>query len=87
VLESSNKGLPADPQAARCIPAAMSDSAFADRLEAIAQEIEGLEHKAIMDIAKLITKAHELFLYKRDEGGFTGWVQARLGYSSSTAYH
>ena len=27
-----------------------------------------------------------LFLYRRDEGGFQGWVERRLGYSRSHAY-
>jgi hypothetical protein len=65
----------------------LSNTDFTEQLEAIALEIEGLVRKATMDIAKRMTKAHELFLYHRDEGGFTGWVQKRLGYSSSTAYN
>jgi hypothetical protein len=58
---------------------------FDEQLEAIALEIESQERGAIMGIAKLITKAHELFSYRRNDG-FIGWVQKRLGYSSSTAY-
>jgi hypothetical protein len=32
------------------------------------------------------SEAHGIFLYKRDEGGFEGWVEARLKISRSTAY-
>jgi len=89
VLESSNKGLPADPQAARCIPAAMSDSAFADRLEAIARDIEifvSNRRRMTLRIAKLVSDAHDLFLYRRNEGGFTGWMKTRFDCSPSSAY-
>jgi hypothetical protein len=89
VLESSNKALLADPQAARRIPAAMSDSAFADRLEAIARDIEifvSNRRRMTLRIAKLVSEAHDLFLYRRDEGGFTGWMKARFNCSPSSAY-
>ena len=29
--------------------------------------------------------AHKLFLYRRDEGGFEGWVEKRLKWSRTTA--
>jgi hypothetical protein len=32
-------------------------------------------------------RARKLFLYKRDEGGFEGWVESRLRYSRTTAYN
>jgi hypothetical protein len=68
---------------------ALSDKEFADRLEAIAQDIETFERtrrKMILRIAKLVSEAHDLFLYRRDEGGFTGWMKARFNCSSSSAY-
>ena len=40
----------------------------------------------IFRIAKLVSDAHDLFLYRRDEGGFTGWMKTRFGCSSSNAY-
>src|SRR6516164_6913521 len=67
----------------------LSDQEFADRLEAIAQDIETFERRRrrmIFRIAKLVSEAHDLFLYRRDEGGFTGWMKARFGCSSSNAY-
>ena len=66
--------------------AAAPDSTLAERLECIAQDIEQLHTKATRQIAERLAQAHELFLYVRDEGGFTGWVEKRLGYSTSTAY-
>jgi hypothetical protein len=72
-------------KAADLVPALLPAD-FAAQLEAIALEIESEERGAMMGIAKRITKAHGLFLYQHDEGGFTGWVQERLNYSVSTAY-
>ena len=69
--------------AATVIP---SDPDFADQLEALARDIEHLERTAIFRIAAGVAKAHELFLNRRDEGGFQGWVETRLGYSRSQAY-
>jgi hypothetical protein len=45
-----------------------------------------LEAAAVLRIAERLTEAHGLFLYKRDEGGFTGWVAKRLKMSHETAY-
>jgi hypothetical protein len=67
----------------------LSDKEFADRLEAIAQDIDAFERtrrKMIMRIAKLVSEAHDLFLYRRNEGGFTGWMKTRFNCSSSNAY-
>jgi hypothetical protein len=36
--------------------------------------------------ARRLVEAHKLFLYKRDEGGFEGWVEQRLSMSRATAY-
>ena len=57
-----------------------------DQLEAIAKDIELLQATAVMRIAERLAEAHKLFLYKRDEGGFTGWVEKRLKISERTAY-
>ena len=57
-----------------------------DRLEAIAQAIELLQRSALMQIADLLAKAHEIFRYRKD-GGFGGWVEKRLNISRSTAYN
>ena len=57
-----------------------------DQLEAIAKDIEALQATAVLRIAERLTQAHELFLYKRDEGGFEGWVENRLKMSRRTAY-
>jgi hypothetical protein len=72
---------------------ALSDAQIDDQLEAIAQEIEGLERDAAREIERLefqiaerLAKAHRLFRYRRDEGGFRGWVKKRLGCSRSKAY-
>jgi hypothetical protein len=64
----------------------VSDAEFKARVEALALEIEYLERTAIFTIALRLAKAHELFLYWRDEGGFQGWVERRLGFSRSHAY-
>jgi hypothetical protein len=57
-----------------------------EQLESIAQDIEHLQSTAILCIAAHAAKAHELFRYNRDEGGFAGWMKDRLGYSRSSAY-
>jgi hypothetical protein len=66
--------------------AALSDAEFAKQLEALARDIEYLERNAVFRIAARLGKAHEMFLYRRDEGGFQGWTENRLGYSRSHAY-
>jgi hypothetical protein len=59
---------------------------LATQLEPIARRIECLETTAILQIANEAAKIHECFRYRRDEGGYTGFMQKRLGYSSSSAY-
>lgn len=58
-----------------------------DRLEAIAREIETLQADAILHVAERLAEAREIFRYRRDEGGFGGWVESRLHYSRATAYN
>jgi hypothetical protein len=60
---------------------------FEARLEAIAIEIECVQTTAILRVAKLVEEAREMFLYNRDEGGFTGWIEQRLNMSQRTAYN
>jgi hypothetical protein len=76
-------GTPAAKHAVCTSTPATSDD---ERLESLAKEIECLHIKASLQIAERLAKAHEIFRYRRDEGGFTGWVESRLKISSSTAY-
>jgi hypothetical protein len=57
------------------------------RLEAIAKEIESIQQTAITQIAKLVAEARDLYRYHRNEGGFAGWAEKRLGYTRQTAYN
>jgi hypothetical protein len=57
-----------------------------DELEAIARTIERLHYTAIVATAAGLAKAREIFRYRRDERGFSGWVRARLGWSRQKAY-
>ena len=57
-----------------------------DRLEAIAEEIEATQKIAIWHVGEQLAEAHGIFRYRRDEGGFGGWVEARLRLARSTAY-
>jgi hypothetical protein len=57
-----------------------------DRLEAIAEEIETLQANAIMRIAERLAEARSIFRYRRNEGGFGGWVEQRLHFSRDKAY-
>jgi len=67
-----------------CLPQAQAMQAA--QLELIALDIEHLQRATILQVAALVSQAHDLFVYCRDEGGFAGWATNRLGYSSSTAY-
>jgi Protein of unknown function (DUF3102) len=59
----------------------------ADRLEAIAKEIETLQANTILHVAQRLAEARDIFKYRRDEGGFGGWVECRLRYSRDRAYN
>jgi N6-adenosine-specific RNA methylase IME4 len=72
--------LPADPFLAQA-----ADRSNA-RLEAIVTEIETLQATAILQVAARLAEARDIFHYRRDEGGFTGWVERRLSFGKSTAY-
>jgi len=58
-----------------------------ERLETIAKDIETTHTKAVLHIAAQLAEARDIFCYRRDEGGFGGWVETRLRYSRSTAYN
>ena len=58
-----------------------------DRLELIATEIEKLQTTALLHIAERLNEARDIFRYRRDEGGFAGWVESRLRWSRQTAYN
>jgi hypothetical protein len=60
--------------------------ALADQLEPHARKIERLQSKAILRIVGEAAKIHETLRYYRNEGGYTGYMKKRLGYSSSSAY-
>jgi hypothetical protein len=65
------------------IPEDLSD----DRLEAIAVEIEALQATALVYAADRLAEAHAIFRYRREEGGFRGWVERRLHRSADSAYN
>jgi hypothetical protein len=65
---------------------ALSDAEFADQLELSARKIELLRITAILQITREAAKIHETLRYCRREGGYTGYMKRRLGYSSSYAY-
>jgi hypothetical protein len=65
----------------------LAEHAADDRLEAIAKDIESLQASAIMRNAERLAEAREIFRYRRDEGGFAGWVESRLRRSRQTAYN
>ncbi len=56
------------------------------RLEDIAKGIETVQATAIIKIGERLAEARDLFRYDRREGGFTGWVEKRLGIGKDTAY-
>src|SRR6478736_6125097 len=58
-----------------------------DRLEAIAKDIESAMKSATLHVGRLLFEARAIFRYRRDEGGFAGWIEARLNLVRSTAYN
>jgi hypothetical protein len=68
------------------LDAVLSDAEFRAEIEAVARQIEHFERSAIFRIANRLAWVHEQFLYRRDKGGFQGWVESRLGYSRTQAY-
>ena len=72
--------------ATNAVAVVLSDEDFEDQIEDLALNIQYAERETIFRIASLVAKARELFLDRRDEGGFRGWVERQLGYSRSHAY-
>jgi hypothetical protein len=56
------------------------------QLEAIAVDIEMTQSVAALRIGQRLAEARDLFRYKREVGGFQGWVQSRLGMSDRQAH-
>jgi hypothetical protein len=48
------------------------------QLEQHAIAVERIQRDAIFEIGRELAAAQELFKYRRDEGGFTGWLAKRL---------
>jgi hypothetical protein len=73
----------AEPAFSKTVPADLTD----ERLETIAKNIETTHANAVLYIAAQLAEARDIFHYRRDEGGFGGWVETRLHSSRSTAYN
>jgi hypothetical protein len=67
--------------------ALMTDAEFEAWREAKAVRIELVQATAVLEIAADLAEVHQQHLYRRDEGGFQGWVERRLRMSRSTAYN
>jgi N6-adenosine-specific RNA methylase IME4 len=65
----------------------MTDAEFEAWREDKAAQIERVQATAIMEVAALLAEVHQQHLYRRDEGGFTGWIERRLSMSERTAYN
>jgi hypothetical protein len=63
-----------------------SSEDIAAQLEEIAVKMDSIAGATVLELAKFAAKAHELFRYKRDEGGYAAWMESRLGYSRTNAY-
>jgi hypothetical protein len=58
------------------------------QIEQHAQNIERITGNATIEIGRELKRAQELFRFKRDDGGFEGWLSSRLPHiSRSTAYN
>jgi hypothetical protein len=66
--------------------APMTDVEFEAWREAKAVRIELVQATAVLEIAAHLAEVHQQHLYRRDEGGFQGWIERRLRMSRSTAY-
>lgn len=64
----------------------MVDVATVDQqIEQHAQNIERIVGNAILEMGRELKQAQELFRFKRDEGGFTGWLASRLPHINQRA--
>lgn len=60
---------------------------FDQQLEQHAVNIERVQREAVFDIGRELAAAQELWRYNKAEGGFTGWLAARLPHiPQSSAY-
>ena len=64
----------------------MTDAEFETWREAKAARIELVQATAVLEVAAHLAEVHRQHLYRRDEGGFQGWVENRLSMSRRTAY-
>lgn len=55
------------------------------QIEQHAQNIERIQRDTIVAIGQELIQVQDLFRFKRDEGGFTGWLASRLPHISKTA--
>jgi len=67
--------------------APMTDAEFEVWREAKAARIELVQATAVLEIAAHLADVHRQYLYRRDEGGFQGWVESRLSMSRRTVYN
>jgi hypothetical protein len=56
------------------------------RLEEIAREIDDIREQGVFLIGERLVEALKIYRYNRAEGGFRGWVEARLRMSLRVAY-
>lgn len=70
-------------------PADITDVATVEQqIEQHALRIEEVQHKAVMEIGRELKAVQDIFRFKRDEGGFEGWLSNRLPHiSRSAAYN
>lgn len=64
---------------------APSEMNVAERLEAIAVDIEMTQSVAVFRIGQRLAEARGLFKYDRSVGGFGGWCERRLGFTDRHA--
>jgi hypothetical protein len=67
--------------------APMTDVEFEAWREAKAVRIELVQATAVLEIAAHLAEVRQQHLFRRDEGGFTGWIERRLRMSQRTAYN
>jgi hypothetical protein len=64
--------------------APMTAAEFEAWREAKAARIELVQATAVLVVAAHLAEVHQQHLYRRDEGGFQGWVESRLRTSQRT---
>jgi hypothetical protein len=66
--------------------APMTAAEFEAWRETKAARIELVQATAVLEVATHLAEVHQQHIYRRDEGGFQGWVESRLRISRTTAY-